>query len=1143
MKRKTTLLGSLIVAMLLISGMSAISQTMNDYWSKAVADGWTLDGSSRGIGYGNGMIYIPDNSIPGVRVLDATTGVDKDTLSGANLEGGYFKICNVDVADDGSIIAVPLTLDASTSPLKVYRWADHESEAEVILTYEANRSLRMGDGFNFVGDPTGDAAVTIGTSSEATVFRFLYKDGALVDTQEIVVQGATAGTQPNAFSLGATDSSQFWYGNFGWGATLVNADGTTEGKIDGGVVASSSTEMKIFDYKDSTYMVVAQHGQYSLVNITGKEPADITAAEVRHVGTFPSNGNASYGVDYAIGEYGELYTFALSQGVGLYAYQSEEAPMAKDLLIAGYAMVDSLSQVSYTYIDVNDDLEGTSLFSWFVSDDKNGGNKTEVGTDDTYTPTAVQVGKYLSYSVLPVAQTGTAYDSVNLVESAPVYITSGEDYAPIVSMVMVEGTPEEGVVLNSTYKYEDYNMDPEGISTYQWYVADDANGTNQTAIAGATNRTHLVTSDQVGKHFMFEVTPVAASGTTTTGTAVVSDATVDAAISSTNDFGLERQWLASTKTGAAPFYLNPSVTTERGMAVGANSIYIASRYNGTKVLVINKADGSLVRELSTTGIEGGIYPINDVEVSDDGQILAAPLAASGEFWIYKWEDELSDPVKWLTFTQPEGEASYRLGDKFSVTGDLTDDAIIMAVASGTNKIVRWVVTDGVAGDAEVITLTGTENTQTSPAAVPFSTSPDANILVDGKGFAPTVFDKDGNVVGTIERIDNYAAYKIQSNSPNVFTYKGRTMAAFFQAMRQEPLGARIIVADITSQPYQIVDSSEYVSNSMAWDGYLGEVDVTVEGDYYYAYLLQAKNALGAYRGELLLPELVSAITTWEGDKVMGDFTKNIDPESVKGTTTNWTVTADGTALDIDTVYSENNVVTIEITTAIAEGQTVTLSYDGNGGIVAFDGMPLSTIELFAVENIVGADAPVASDVEISGTVQTGQTVTGTYTFSDADGDAEGESMYQWYIADDAEGTGMLKVIGGTDVTLTIKDEWKDKYLAFEVTPVSATGGEDYLVGAAVKSDFMLVKGVGVDETFANAVNMYPNPVNNTLTINNCNDVQIVKVIDYTGRTIMSVENTGNNELNVNMSELNAGVYIIQLTGENNATKVQRVVKN
>ena len=814
-------------------------------------------------------------------------------------------------------------------------------------------------------------------------------------------------------------------------------------------------------------------------------------------------------------------------------------PVAENVAISGREEVGGTLTATYDYSDPNEDEEGNSVYTWYRADDASGTNQAEVADGSlTYTLVADDESKFIIFEVTPVTADDETGDPATAVtgeigpEPAPV--------PPVASDVVLSGTPEVGAVLSATYTYTDDIDDPEGESIYKWYMADDATGTNQTQIDGADDQTYLVTEAEMGKHIAFEVTPVAISGGDLVGDPVMSDYTADATIASTNTFGIERLWLASSKVDAVPHYINPDVTTERGFAVGSDHIYIASRYNGTKVVAIDKTDGSFVKELSTAGISGGIYPINDIEVSDDGQILAAPLNDAPEFWIYKWENELADPVKWLTVDLPE---SMRLGDKFSVTGDLTGDAIIMAAQANGANIVRWVVTGGIAGDAEILTLNDLTSMETSPAVVPFEPNTDANMLIDGKGLAPRIIDKDLNELGYVPLIDNYAAYKIQSNSPNVFEYKGRTMAAFFQAMRQEPLGARIIVADITSEPYQIVDSSEYVSNSMAWDGYIGEVDVTTDGEYYYAYMLQAKNAVAAYRGELELPQYVSSITSYEGDKVMMVFDM-VMKEITETNADAWTLEADGTGLNIDTIYSSNDTIFVDLLDAITEGQAVTVSYDGTAPLGSFNGMPLAAFGPENVENIVGADVPVATDVSITTDAEfrTGETLTGTYTFDDPDGDAEGNSLYQWYEATDDSGSDMLKLLGEESIDYVISADVEGKYVAFEVTPVSATGGDDYLVGDPVMSDWVRIIPTGVDAFTMDKIAVYPNPVRDQLTIENAEGLEQVTLIDITGKVMQQIDTRSGSLVTIPMEAYRDGIYYLKLQGGDAVSRVVKIVK-
>ena len=81
---------------------------------------------------------------------------------------------------------------------------------------------------------------------------------------------------------------------------------------------------------------------------------------------------------------------------------------------------------------------------------------------------------------------------------------------PQAQNVSITGTLQVGQVLTGTYTYSYTN--PEGTSTFKWYRADDATGTNRAAISGATQLTYTLTEADESKYVQFEVTPVAQSG-------------------------------------------------------------------------------------------------------------------------------------------------------------------------------------------------------------------------------------------------------------------------------------------------------------------------------------------------------------------------------------------------------------------------------------------------------------------------------------------------------------------------------------------------------------------------------------------------------------------------------------------------------
>ena len=88
---------------------------------------------------------------------------------------------------------------------------------------------------------------------------------------------------------------------------------------------------------------------------------------------------------------------------------------------------------------------------------------------------------------------------------------------------------------------------------------------------------------------------------------------------------------------------------------------------------------------------------------------------------------------------------------------------------------------------------------------------------------------------------------------------------------------------------------------------------------------------------------------------------------------------------------------------------------------------------------IGNLPPVASNVLISGILNVGELLTGSFTYTDNEGDLEGTHIYQWYRADDASGTNATAITGANSTTYTLVAADDGKYIAFEVTPEAQTG--------------------------------------------------------------------------------------------------------
>ena len=83
---------------------------------------------------------------------------------------------------------------------------------------------------------------------------------------------------------------------------------------------------------------------------------------------------------------------------------------------------------------------------------------------------------------------------------------------PYATSVYQSGNAVLGSTLTGNYTYNDADNDPPGTATYKWYRADNAFGSNETAISGATSASYTITTDDDSKYLRFAVTPVAQTG-------------------------------------------------------------------------------------------------------------------------------------------------------------------------------------------------------------------------------------------------------------------------------------------------------------------------------------------------------------------------------------------------------------------------------------------------------------------------------------------------------------------------------------------------------------------------------------------------------------------------------------------------------
>lgn len=114
-------------------------------------------------------------------------------------------------------------------------------------------------------------------------------------------------------------------------------------------------------------------------------------------------------------------------------------------------------------------------------------------------------------------------------------------------------------------------------------------------------------------------------------------------------------------------------------------------------------------------------------------------------------------------------------------------------------------------------------------------------------------------------------------------------------------------------------------------------------------------------------------------------------------------------------------------------------------------------------------SPYADSLQVSGTLEVGSKLTAIYTYGDAETDSEGDSLYQWFQADDATGTNATEIEGANQRDYLLRSGDKEKFFAFHVTPIALTG---------------TLQGVPVQSAFAGPIQNAPPPPLPPTTVSN-----------------------------------------------------------
>lgn len=226
----------------------------------------------------------------------------------------------------------------------------------------------------------------------------------------------------------------------------------------------------------------------------------------------------------------------------------------------------------------------------------------------------------------------------------------------------------------------------------------------------------------------------------------------------------------------------------------------------------------------------------------------------------------------------------------------------------------------------------------------------------------------------------------------------------------------------------------------------------------------------------------------------------------------------------------------------ASNPEFTLNYNTDNALIGT--YPLTYGNAAINDNIAGDITAEGLNTSYTGTINTEVDAHGTISFS-----VTGQGAYSGnvtrVISQQSIAFNFFGIAPGT-ATMTTINYYKnaDGALVFRSTSGAINVSAPFNVNETFSSNEALITNTlsVADATIAaNSIQLYPNPVQETLYIKDVNNVQIstIQIIDISGRAVLTIKG---NQNTINLSILQSGLYLVQLnTSEGVITR--KILKN
>ncbi len=656
----------------------------------------------RNTAYGNvggkTHLYIPyaGTTLLPILVIDATTGDSVGTLDTAGISGGTFPLEGIGVSKDGLIFASNLTVNAQTSPFKVYEWTSDSAKPTAVISY-ADSVYRLGDHITVTGSAS-DNSLTIWAAAmgKKAVVKFTTTDNGASFRPTVIRlnDAANIGSTPKVYPLSNGD---FFVSSAGVGIKEYDATGNLIGAVTPTSTSIGSMAYLSGGSPEHAYIIEYDYTEEiaRVLDVTnGIANADSIAATPT-LGTAANlNGTGDIAVESNANNSFTLFVLGTNNGLAAYTFGSHPSDTSVVVFtsrnsaiggsvpnggIAAWTGGSAFNPVGYHALRVTDP---SGLLTW--------------GTDIPYGIAIQPKTGYLFACGTDSARRWVKGFQVTYAPGFGYFATSADELPSSTSKdkstINIAGAPFVAPT--------DVAFNEDGSTAY---VADRGSKMVYVFNSAAT-------------------TP-----------------------------GLPKVWQYSDWTGNLPDWFNTN-SELRSMAYGKvggqHDLFVT--FGATSLMspmILSAATGDSVGILDTTGISGGTFPLDGIGASSDGLIFASNLTVNAQtspFKVYEWASEGAKPTAVISYA----DSAYRLGDHITVTGSASDNSLtIWAAAMNKKAVVKFTTTDnGASFTPTVIILNNAVSTGSTPKVYPAS---NGDFFVSSAGVGIKEYDASGNLLGTV----------------------------------------------------------------------------------------------------------------------------------------------------------------------------------------------------------------------------------------------------------------------------------------------------------------------------------------------------------------------------------------------------------